>query len=60
MMFEWWTERGFSRCVDITLKRWGTIDIYLDGTGRIDLDKTSSDTIARLKQCKGNSDPFAS
>jgi len=58
MRFDWWTDKGFQRCIDITPK-WGrTVDIYLDETGRIDTIKTPPDVIARLNQCKGESDPF--
>ncbi|ROO13638.1 hypothetical protein BK673_00730 [Pseudomonas fluorescens] len=60
MMFDWWTDKGFQRCIDITPK-WGrTIDIYLDETGRIDIAKTGPDVISRLKQCTGEPDPFRS
>ncbi len=60
MMFDWWTDTGFQRCIDITPK-WGrTIDIYLDETGRIDTTKTVPDVIARLKKCEGEPDPFRS
>lgn len=60
MMFNWWTGKGFTRCIDITPK-WGrTIDIYLDDMGRIDTVKTGAEVIARLKQCPGQSDPFRS
>ncbi|MGE8063685.1 hypothetical protein [Pseudomonas sp. NPDC089569] len=58
MMFDWWTDKGFQRCIDITPKWASTIDIYLDITGRIDMSRTPPDTIARLKQCKGQPDPF--
>lgn len=58
MMFDWWTDTQHRRCIDIT-PRWGrTIDIYLDDIGRIDTAKTAPDVIARLKQCKGDLDPF--
>lgn len=58
MMFDWWTDTKYRRCIDIT-PRWGrTIDIYLDDVGRIDTAKTAPDVIARLKQCKGDLDPF--
>lgn len=57
-MFDWWTDTQHRRCIDIT-PRWGrTIDIYLDDIGRIDTAKTAPDVIARLKQCKGDLDPF--
>lgn len=58
MRFDWWTNKGFQRCVDITPKWGSTTDIFLDDTGRIDTTKTSSDVIARLKQCEGESDPL--
>ncbi|MHC8408010.1 hypothetical protein [Pseudomonas sp. TMB3-21] len=58
MMFNWWTDAGFQRCIDIKPK-WGrTIDIYLDATGRIDVAKTGPDVIGRLEQCAGEPDPF--
>jgi hypothetical protein len=58
MMFFWWTDKGFQRCIDITPK-WGRmIDIYLDAAGRIDTTKTTADVIARLKKCEGEPDPF--
>ncbi|MNC38845.1 hypothetical protein D3C75_874740 [compost metagenome] len=51
MMFDWWTEKTYRRCINIT-PRWGrTIDIYLDETGRIDTAKTSFDVLDRLKTC---------
>ena len=58
MMFNWWPKKGLRWCIDITPK-WGkTLDIYLDEVGRIDTVKTAPDVIARLKQCKGESNPF--
>ena len=58
MMFAWWTDKGFQRCIDIKPK-WGrTIDIYLDDIGRIDTAKTAADVIARLKACEDVADPF--
>lgn len=58
MMFDWWSDKGFQRCIDITPK-WGTTtEINLDSTGRIDTDKTTPDVVARLKQCEGERDPF--
>ena len=58
MRFDWWTDKGFQRCIDITPK-WGmTIDVYLDQAGRIDIAKTATEVIARLKQCKGETEPF--
>ena len=58
MMFNWWKKKGLRWCIDITPK-WGkTLDIYLDEVGRIDTVKTAPDVIARLKQCKGESNPF--
>ncbi|RMT25994.1 hypothetical protein ALP50_03632, partial [Pseudomonas syringae pv. spinaceae] len=60
MMFDWWTDEGFQRCIDIT-PEWGrTIDVYLDDIGRINTTKTTPDVIARLKQCVGQPDPFRS
>jgi hypothetical protein len=60
MRFDWWTDKGAQRCFYVTPK-WGwTIDIYLDGTGRIDTAKTAPDIVARLKQCAGEADPFRS
>ncbi|WDH45146.1 hypothetical protein PUP66_18745 [Pseudomonas chlororaphis] len=58
MVFFWWTDRGFRKCIDITPKRWATIDIYLDRTGRVDIERTTPDVIARLKKCDGEPDPF--
>lgn len=58
MVFFWWTDKGLRKCIDITPKRWTTIDIYLDATGRIDTTKTAADVIARLKKCEGEPDPF--
>ncbi|WP_429539939.1 hypothetical protein [Pseudomonas fluorescens] len=58
MMFDWWTDKGFQRCIDITPKWGSTTDIYLDGTGRIDVSKSAPDVIARLKKCEGEPDPF--
>ncbi|RMR91345.1 hypothetical protein ALP78_03957 [Pseudomonas coronafaciens pv. striafaciens] len=58
MMFDWWTDKGFKRCIDITPKWGSTIDIYLDDIGRIDTAKTAPEVIARLKQCPGRPDPF--
>lgn len=58
MMFDWWTDKGFKRCIDITPKWGSTIDIYLDDIGRIDTAKTAPEVIARLKQCPGRADPF--
>ncbi|MGW8464606.1 hypothetical protein [Pseudomonas sp. CLCA07] len=58
MMFDWWSDKGLRRCIDITPK-WGrTIEINLDETGRIDTARTAPDVIARLKQCEGERDPF--
>ena len=58
MRFDWWSKSGLRWCIDITPK-WGrTINIYLDEVGRIDTAKTAPDVIARLKQCKGESNPF--
>lgn len=34
------------------------MDIYLDGSGKIDTTKTAPDIIARLKKCEGEPDPF--
>lgn len=58
MMFDWWTDEGFQRCVDITPERWSTLEIYLDDSGEIDTVKTAPDVIARLKQCPNRSAPF--
>lgn len=58
MMFFWWTDRGLRKCIDITPKRWTTIDVYLDGTGKVDVERTDPDVIARLKRCEGEPDPF--
>ena len=58
MMFDWWTDEGFQRCVDITPERWSTLEIYLDDSGEIDTVKTATDVIARLKQCPNRSAPF--
>ncbi|RXT94002.1 hypothetical protein B1F69_11165 [Pseudomonas syringae] len=60
MVFFWWTDRGLRKCMDITPKRWATIDIYLDRAGRVDIEKTSPKVIARLKRCVGESAPFRS
>ncbi|RMS28058.1 hypothetical protein ALP71_03650, partial [Pseudomonas coronafaciens pv. garcae] len=60
MVFFWWTDRGIRKCIDITPKRWATIDIYLDDKGGIDTAATDHDVIARLKQCAGEPDPFRS
>ena len=58
MRFDWWTDKGDQWCIDITPK-WGTTtEVNLDKTGKIDTAKTSSEVISRLKQCKGESDPF--
>jgi hypothetical protein len=58
MRFDWWTDKGAQRCINITPK-WGRmIDVYLDETGRIDTGKTPSDVIGRLKRCAGEPDPF--
>lgn len=58
MVFFWWTDKGFRQCIDITPKRWATIDIYLERTGKIDTEKTAPEVMARLKKCEGESDPF--
>ncbi|RMN29214.1 hypothetical protein [Pseudomonas coronafaciens] len=58
MMFNWWADKTPPRCIDITPKRWSTLDIYLDGSGKIDIAKTDPDVIARLKSCPGQPDPF--
>lgn len=60
MMFDWWTETGVSRCVDITPKRWSTLHVYLDKVGKIDAAINTSDVMARLTRCQGsdNTDPF--
>lgn len=58
MVFFWWNNKGFIRCIDITPKQWRSIDIYLDEKGKIDIAKTGPDVIARLKQCDGEQDPF--
>ncbi|PWY40446.1 MULTISPECIES: hypothetical protein [Pseudomonas] len=58
MMFDWWADTTPPRCIYITPKRWRTMDIYLDGSGKIDTTKTGTDVIARLKQCPGQPDPF--
>lgn len=58
MRFDWWSKSGLRWCIDI-IPKWGkTLDIYLDEVGRIDTVKTAPDVIARLKQCKGESNPF--
>lgn len=58
MVFFWWADKGFQRCIDIT-PTWGRkIDIYLDATGRIDIARTSPEVVTRLKQCDGEPDPF--
>lgn len=53
MMFDWWTDKGLRRCIDITPKWGSALDIYLNETGRIDTAKTSPNVIARLKACEG-------
>ncbi|RMN31605.1 hypothetical protein ALQ61_01153 [Pseudomonas coronafaciens pv. zizaniae] len=58
MMFNWCADKTPPRCIDITPKRWSTLDIYLDGSGKIDIAKTDPDVIARLKSCPGQPDPF--
>ncbi|MCH5510751.1 hypothetical protein [Pseudomonas syringae] len=58
MMFDWWTDKAFQRCIDITPEWGSTIDIYLDDIGRIDTAKTAPHVIARLKQCVGRPAPF--
>ncbi|MBN6715851.1 hypothetical protein [Pseudomonas capsici] len=58
MIFDWGSKKGFRRCIDITPKWGGAIDIYLDESGKIDTAQTSPEVIARLKQCKGERDPF--
>lgn len=58
MMFDWWAYNTPPRCINITPKRWGTLDIYLDGSGRVDTAKTAPDVIARLQRCEGQRDPF--
>ncbi|MEB0224636.1 hypothetical protein RHM58_23760 [Pseudomonas sp. 10S4] len=58
MMFDWWTDKGFQRCIDITPKWGSALDIYLNGAGRIDTVQTSPNVIARLKPCEGDADPF--
>ncbi|MBX8487094.1 hypothetical protein [Pseudomonas cichorii] len=60
MVFDWWSKKGLQRCIDITPKWGGTIDIYLDESAKIDTARTSPDVIARLKQCAGEPDPFRS
>ncbi|UVE46411.1 hypothetical protein KS461_03760 [Pseudomonas chlororaphis] len=60
MNFDWWNKKILRRCINITPKWGSTIDIYLDGAGRIDTVKTAPDVIARLKPCEGDSDPFRS
>jgi hypothetical protein len=60
MNFDWWNKKTLRRCINITPKWGSTIDIYLDGAGRIDTVKTAPDVIARLKPCEGDSDPFRS
>lgn len=58
MRFDWWSDKGLRRCIDITPK-WGTTtEINLDAMGKIDTVKTPSDVITRLKQCEGERDPF--
>jgi hypothetical protein len=58
MRFDWWTDKGAQRCFYVTPKRGRTLDIYLDAKGRIDTAKTDPDTVARLKKCAGEPDPF--
>ncbi|WP_392397425.1 hypothetical protein [Pseudomonas coronafaciens] len=58
MNFDWWNEKSLRRCIAI-MPKWGdAIDIYLDGSGRIETAKTGPDVIARLKRCEGDADPF--
>lgn len=59
MVFFWGPIQGYMRCIDITPKRWATIDIYLTESGRIDIDKTSPDVIERLKKCEGEPDSLS-
>ncbi|WP_374730000.1 hypothetical protein [Pseudomonas baetica] len=58
MVFFWGPIKGSMRCIDITPKRWATIDIYLTESGRVDINKTAPDVITRLKRCAGEPDPF--
>ncbi len=58
MNFDWWNEKSLRRCIAITPKWGDAIDIYLDGSGRIETAKTGPDVIARLKRCEGDADPF--
>ncbi|MGE1152307.1 hypothetical protein [Pseudomonas kitaguniensis] len=58
MVFFWWTDKGLRNCIDITPKRWTTIDIYLDEAGQISTTNTSPDVISRIKRCEGEPDPF--
>lgn len=58
MMFDWWTEKGLRRCIDITPKWGSALDIYLNETGCIDTARISPNVIARLKACEGDADPF--
>ena len=58
MMFDWWSGTKLRRCIDITPKWGGAIDIYLDANGHIDTSRTPPEVISRLKRCEGDSDPF--
>ncbi len=58
MVFFWGPIKGHMRCIDITPKRWATLDIYLTESGRVDINKTSPAIIERLKKCEGEPDPF--
>jgi len=58
MVLFWGPTKGSMRCIDITPKRWATIDVYLDKTGRVDIGRTTPDVIDRLKKCTGEPDPF--
>ena len=58
MVFFWGPIQGSMRCIDITPKRWATIDIYLKESGRVDINKTLPEVIERLNKCEGEPDPF--
>jgi hypothetical protein len=58
MVFFWWDNKGLDRCMSITPKIGGTINIYLDASAEIDTSKTSPEVVGRMKACDREPDPY--
>lgn len=58
MRFDWWTDKGFSRCIYVTPK-WGpNLEIHLDAYGLIDTKKTNRENLSNIRQCDDPPDSF--